>query len=353
MIKVLIVEDSPVARELLTHILTSDPAILVVGTASNGVEALDAVRQQRPDVITMDIYMPLMDGFEASRRIMETFPTPVVIVSGHLEGKEVGSAFHAIEAGALAVVRRPLGLKHPESEAASKELIQTVKLMSEIKVVRRTPGATKARTAAPPAIFMPLPKITEIQAVAIGASTGGPLVLQRILSGLPRDFPVPVLIVQHIAQGFVEGFAQWVSGASRFPVSIASQGERIVAGHGYVAPDGFHLGLASGSKIALSGLAPENGLRPSISHLFRSVAQVLGPAAVGVLLTGMGKDGAEELKTLKDMGAITIVQDEASSVVYGMPGEAIRLDAATYVFSPETIAATLVALVKNTKRQPS
>ena len=349
MIKVLIVEDSPVAREFLTHILTSDPAIRVVGTAGNGVEALDAVRQQKPDVITMDIYMPMMDGFEATRRIMETFPTPIVIVSGRLEGKEVVSAFHAIEAGALAVVRRPLGIKHPESEAASKELIQTVKLMSEIKVVRRIPWATKAHVVAPLTIAMPLPRSTSIQAVAIGASTGGPLVLQKILSGLPPDFPVPVLIVQHMAQGFVEGFAQWLSEASRFPVRVASQGERAVAGHGYVAPDGFHLGLENGLKITLSGLAPENGLRPSVAHLFRSVAQVLGPAAIGVLLTGMGKDGAEELKTLKETGAITIAQDEASSVVYGMPGEAVRLEAAAYVLPPETIAATLIALIRDKK----
>ncbi len=349
MINVLIVEDSPVARELLTYILTSDPAIRVVGTASNGVEALEAVRQKKPDVITMDIYMPMMDGFEATRRIMETFPTPIIVVSGHLEGKEVEAAFHAIEAGALAAVRRPSGIKHQESEEASKELIQTVRLMSEIKVVRRTHGATKARFVAPSAVSMPLQRTTEIQAVAIGASTGGPLVLQKILSGLPQDFPVPVLIVQHIAQGFVEGFAEWLSGASRFPVSIASQGDRVVAGHGYVAPDGFHLGLESGLKIALSALPPENGLRPSVSHLFRSTAQVLGPAVIGVMLTGMGKDGAGELRTLKEGGAITIVQDEASSVVYGMPGEAIRLDAAVYVLPPETIAATLVALVKNSK----
>jgi two-component system chemotaxis response regulator CheB len=345
-IKVLIVEDSPVAREFLTYILTSDPAIQVVGTANNGVEALESVKQKKPDVITMDIHMPMMDGFEATRRIMETFPTPIVIVSGSTRATEVASTFRAIEAGALAIVRRPVGINHEAFEAASRELIQTVKLMSEVKVVRRIPRAAKTRIVAQPAISIPLQRTTGIQAVAIGASTGGPPALQKILSGLPENFPVPILIVQHIAHGFVDGFAEWLSGASHFPVSVASHTERVVAGHGYVAPDGFHLGLDSGLRITLSNLAPENGLRPSVSYLFRSIAQVLGPAAVGVLLTGMGRDGAEELKTLKEGGAITIAQDEESSVVHGMPGEAIKLGAATYVLPPEEIAVILAALMK-------
>ena len=346
-IKVLVVEDSPVAREFLAYILTSDPAIRVVGTANNGVEALETVRQKKPDVITMDIHMPMMDGFEATRKIMETFPTPIVIVSGSSGGKEVVSTFRAIEAGALAVVRRPPGINHEEFEAASKELIQTVKLMSEVKVVKRIPHTVHARIVAQPTISISLLRTAGIQAVAIGASTGGPPVLQKILSELPQGFPVPVLIVQHIAQGFTEGFAEWISNASGFPVRVASHGERLAPRHGYVAPDGFHLGLENGLRIALSSLAPENGMRPSVSYLFRSIAQVLGPAAVGVMLTGMGRDGAEELKTLKEMGAITIAQDEESSVVHGMPGEAIKLGAATYVLPPESIAAALVSLTTN------
>lgn len=348
-IKVLVVEDSPVAREFLTYILTSDPAIRVVGTANNGVEALETVRQKKPDVITMDIHMPMMDGFEATQKIMETFPTPIVIVSGSLGEKEVASTFRAIEAGALAVVRRPPGVNHEEFEAAAKELIQTVKLMSEVKVVKRIPQPLPARIAAQPKISTPLLKTAGIQVVAIGASTGGPPVLNQILSGLPQGFPFPVLIVQHITQGFTEGFAEWISNASGFPVRVASHGECLAPRHGYVAPDGFHLGLDSGLRIALSSLAPENGLRPSVSYLFRSIAQVLGPAAVGVLLTGMGRDGAEELKTLKEMGAITIAQDEDSSVVHGMPGEAIKLGAATYVLSPEGITAMLAGLLKQVK----
>jgi two-component system chemotaxis response regulator CheB len=349
MTKVLIVEDSPVAREFLTYILTSDPAIQVVGTANNGVEALEALRRYKPDVITMDIHMPMMDGFEATRRIMETTPIPIVIVSGSSGTMEVASTFKAIEAGALAVVRRPAGINHQEFEAASRELIRTVKLMSEIKVVKRIPRVARPPAAVPMPMALPPQGTGAIRAIAIGASTGGPPVLQQILAGLPQGFPVPVLIVQHISLGFVKGFTEWLSNASRFPVRVAVHGERLIPGHGYVAPDGFHMGLESGLQIALNSLPPENGLRPSVSHLFRSVAQVLGPAAIGVLLTGMGRDGAEELKVLKETGAVTIVQDQASSVVNGMPGEAIKLGAATHVLPPEGIAALLTGLVQQVK----
>lgn len=347
MIKVLVVEDSPVAREFLTYILTSDPAIQVVGTANNGVEALKSLEKNRPDVITMDIHMPLMDGFEATRRIMETIPTPIVIVSGSTGVNEVSGTFRAIEAGALAVVRRPHGINHEEFETGSRELIQTVKLMSEVRVVKLIHRISKTLEAILP--VQPSQRTTGIQAIAIGASTGGPLALKDILSGLPRGFPVPVLIVQHIAKGFVDGFTEWLSGASQFPLSVASHGERLAPGHGYIAPDDFHMEVDFGLKIVLSDFAPENSVRPSVSFLFRSMAQVFGPAATGVLLTGMGRDGAEELKTMKDKGAITIAQDEESSVVYGMPGEAIKLGAAIYVLPPKSIAAILTDLVKQVK----
>jgi two-component system chemotaxis response regulator CheB len=353
-IRVLIVEDSPVAREFLTYILTSDPDIQVVGVAKNGEEALDAVRELRPSVITMDIHMPIMDGFEATRRIMETVPTPIVVVSGSTAATEVSSTFRALEAGALAVVLRPSGINHASFETGSKELILTVKLMSEIKVVRRIsrmqpkplPGAVIRAQA--------LKMTSEIQVIAIGASTGGPPVLKKILSSLPKGFPLPILIVQHIASGFAPGFAEWLSAASGFPVRIASHGEILLAGHGYLPADGFHLGVTNGPRIVLSDDPPENnGLRPSVAFLFRSAARVLGPRAVGILLTGMGHDGAVELKMMKESGAITIAQDEESSVVHGMPGEAIRLDAATYILPPAGIAATLSTLLDNGKEESS
>ncbi|HJZ11810.1 MAG TPA: CheB methylesterase domain-containing protein, partial [Acidobacteriota bacterium] len=185
----------------------------------------------------------------------------------------------------------------------------------------------------------------EIQIVAIGASTGGPIVLQTILSLLPKNFPAPILIVQHMATGFTEGFAQWLTESTGFPVHLAVDGQNPMFGNAYVAPDGLHMRLDKVGRIGLVNDEAVNGLRPSASYLFRSVLHVCGAKSAAILLSGMGKDGAEELKLLKERGALTIVQDKESSVVFGMPGEAIRLDAATYVLAPEKIAGALKTLV--------
>ena len=340
LIKVLVVEDSPVVREFLVHVLGSYPEIRVVGTASDGEEALDAVRRHRPDVITMDIHMPKMDGLEATRHIMETDPTPIVIVSGSTDPHETAMMFRAIEAGALAVLMRPNGIGHPDHETTARELVQTVKLMSEVKVVRRWPRTLRAAPVAMGLAQAP----AKVRIVAIGASTGGPPVLQTILAALPEDFPAPVLVVQHMAAGFVRGFAEWLAQSSRLPVQVAAHGESPLPGHVYLAPDGFHMKVARGGRIALTRDEPENGLRPSVSCLLRSVAEVYGGNAVAGLLTGMGRDGAEELRLLKEKGAVTFAQDKDSCVVHGMPGEAIRLDAAMLVLPPEKIAAVLTSL---------
>ena len=345
MIKVLVVEDSPVIREFLVHVLNSDPEIHVIGTAQNGQEAIETLRNKKPDIITMDIHMPGMDGYEATHRIMETQPVPIIIVSGSTSVAEVAMNFKAIEAGALAIMARPKGIGHPDYEATTKELIQTVKLMSEIKVVKRWPR-TKKKTPPPTPGVEVRKALQAIHVVAIGASTGGPIALQTILSGLPRDLSVPVLIVQHISAGFLGGFVRWLAQSSGFPVHIASEGEYLLPGHAYVAPEGFHMMVKNRNHIALSTAEPDNGLRPSVSYLLKSVAQVFGQNAIGVLLTGMGKDGAQELRLMKDKGAITIAQDKASSIVHGMPGEAIKMSAATYVLPPERIAALLTSLVK-------
>lgn len=344
MIKVLVVEDSPVIRDFLVHILDSGPEMQVIGTAGDGEKAIESAVRLKPDVITMDIHMPKMDGLEATKRIMEVMPTPIVIVTGSSAAREVATAFHAMEVGALAVVPRPRGISDPEYETTAKELIQTIRLMSEVKVVRRLPHLIKKLALPTPAAKVEAVP-AEIKLVVVGGSTGAPLVLQAIFSHLPKEFPVPVLTVQHIAAGFISGFAEWLNAASALQIRIAIDGEYLLPGHVYLAPDGLHMGVADGNRVMLSKDTPENGLRPSVSYLFRSAAQVFGKNAVGVLLTGMGNDGAEELKLMKDKGAVTIAQDKESSIVHGMPGEAIALGAATYVLPAEEIASALITVV--------
>lgn len=350
MIKVLVVEDSPVVREFLVHILAADPGIQVIGTASDGEQAIEAVACKRPDVVTMDIHMPRLDGLQASRRIMETHPTPIVIVSGSTDPREVATTFRAIEAGVVAVLRRPAGIGHPDHEANARELVQTVKLMSEVKVIRRWPRAGSSRVEAAHPVELSRPQ-GEIRAkvIAIGASTGGPSVLQTILAALPADLPVPVLIVQHMAVGFTQGFVQWLAQTSGVPVHLATHGDSVQPGHAYLAPEEFQMRVEQGGRIALKKDAPENGLRPSVSYLFRSVAEIYGRDALAGLLSGMGRDGAEELRLLREKGALTFVQDKDSSVVHGMPGAAIELNAATLVLSPDRIAATLINVLKDKK----
>ena len=356
MIKVLIVEDSSVVREFLVYLLGSDPDIRVVGTASDGEQAIKAVKRYRPDVITMDIHMPKMDGLEATRRIMETDPTPIVIVSGSTDPHENTTTFRAMEAGALAVLARPTGIGHPDHETTASELVQTVKLMSEVKVVRRwpqtrrepvLPSAAQALVGKPARVPGKIP--VKIKVIAIGASTGGPPVLQTILAMLPKDFPLPVLIVQHMASGFVTSFVEWLAQSSGLPVHVAMHGELMLPGHVYVAPDECQMKVEHGGKIVLTKDEPENGLRPSVSYLFRSLAAVYGGGTIAGLLTGMGRDGAEELRLLKEKGAVTFAQDKDSSVVHGMPGEAIKLDAATFILAPDKIAAVLTDLANNKK----
>lgn len=351
-IKVLVVEDSPSVREFLVYLFASDQEIQVIGTANNGAEALEVVKDKKPDVITMDLHMPKMDGYTATRAIMENFPTPIVIVTGSSSTDRMATTISALEAGALAVTKRPAGIGHPDHAATVRELIQTVKLMSEIKVVRRWARRRMPAPAEPGAIrpdiahfSAPLPK--NIRLVAIGSSTGGPLVLQQIFSGLPKNFPVPVIVVQHIAAGFTEGFVEWLADSTGFPISVATDGEIMEPGHVYIVPNGYQAAVDSYGRIALKKDGSENGHCPSVSRLFHSVATAYGPNAIGILLTGMGKDGAAELGLMKAQGAVTIAQDKESSVVHGMPGVAIELGAASYVLSPDKIAAVLTNLANH------
>ncbi len=345
-IKVLIVEDSAVVRELLVRILETDPEIVVADCAQDGAEAIEKLATAKPDVITMDIHMPRMDGYVATRRIMETHPVPIVIVTASYDAGDVARSFRALEAGAVAVLGKPPGPGGPGYEAAARKLVETVKAMSEVRVVKRWPRERMAARAVPAA---PVVAAAEIEVVAIGASTGGPPALHAILAALPKPFPVPIVIVQHIAAGFVQGLADWLAQCTDLPVHLASHGELMLSGHVYLAPDGCHIRLVTGGRISCQDDEPENGLRPAVSCLFRSVAEVYGTRAAGVLLTGMGRDGAAELKLMREAGAVTIAQDKASAVVNGMPGAAVELDAAMHVCAPAEIAALLRELTVKPK----
>jgi two-component system chemotaxis response regulator CheB len=345
-INVLVVDDSRTARMLLVHLLESDPRIHVLDAVDSGQAALELLKDRKPDVVLMDIQMPRLDGFETTRRIMETQPVPIIICTATTDPKEVATTFRAMEAGAVACLEKPVAPEHPDYAEQVRSLLETVKLMSEVKVVRRWPRSRSnlAATAATPAIVEA--RRNGIRLIGIGASTGGPPVLQTIMAGLPKDFSVPLLIVQHIAHGFLSGLVEWLSQTTAWQVHIAGHDTLPLAGHAYLAPDDLHMGVSRSGRIRLTHEEPENNLRPAVSFLFRSMAEICGSDALGVLLSGMGKDGAAELKLMKDNGATTIAQDRESSVVHGMPGEAIELGGATHVLSADKIADTLITLVK-------
>lgn len=341
MIKVLVVDDSAVVRQHLKHLYEADGTMKVCGLAVNGREAVEMASDLKPDVISMDINMPVMNGMEATRRIMETEPVPIVIVSASYQKNDVEKSFLAIEAGAVAILGKPGGDTSAIGMTTRQDLLETIRLMSEIKVVRRWSKGirTKRDAAAPAAISVSAGH--KIEVVAIGASTGGPPVLQTILAGLDSSFPAPVLIVQHIAKGFIGGLVDWLNQTTGMRVSVARHHERAVAGRVYLAPDDMHLGIDGSSRLILSQAEPENGVRPSVSYLFRSALEAFGKATAGVLLTGMGKDGADDLLAIHDAGGVTIAQDRETSVVFGMPGEAVKLGAADHVLAPDLIPPVL------------
>lgn len=336
MIKVLIVEDSLVAQQLLTHILNGEPGIQVIGTAATGDEAIKFVNKTKPDVITMDFYLPDANGLQVARQIMETKPVPIIIVSATWTADQYSEAFSLMDAGAVGTMKRPPGPGHSEHESLAQELIQLVKSMSEIKVVRRS-AKFKAKQFEVAQIPFMMRRL-----VVIGASTGGPPVLDTILSQLPAHYPYPIVIVQHIAEGFLDGLVNWLQPKCKLKIHIAENNQLIEAGHVYIAPDHHHLAVTSQERLILSDAEPENGIRPSVCFLFRSVAKTYGSRAIGILLTGMGRDGAAGLHQMREQGAITIAQDQGTSAVFGMPNEAIKLGAAQFILPPDKIAQSLI-----------
>jgi len=351
-LRVLVVEDSATQRAMIVAALATDPGIEVAGWAANGAEAVARTALLKPDVITMDLRMPVMDGLEATRRIMQQTPTPIVMVTSQLPRDDRELAVRALEAGVLTIMPKPEQVSpgHP-NEQSIRDLVQAVKTMAKVKPIRRwaperlgkapapaIPAAPAASTAPPAAVPPARPRI-----VAIGASTGGPQAIQTILTALPASFPLPVLVVQHIAAGFESGLVDWLRPQCALPVELAATGRRLDHRQILIAPSGRHL-VVHGGAVELSLDPPVGAHRPSATALFQSVAREYGPAAVGVLLTGMGDDGATGLRDMKRRGATTIAQDEASSVVWGMPAAAIAMGVVDRVLPPEQIGPALVGL---------
>jgi two-component system chemotaxis response regulator CheB len=343
MIRVLVADDSATVREHIVYLLGEDPALEVVGIARDGVEAVEQAERLKPDVIVMDIHMPRMNGYEATRRIMERVPTPIVTVSASISRDEVAMTFEALKAGAVTVVDKPGGLDHPTYAESARRLVETVKLMAEVKVVRRWPRRERAAPLPPVATHLD----RTIRLVALGASTGGPQVIAEILAKLPADLAAPLLVVQHIAPGFTDGLVEWLDQGTRLKVKLAESGELAQPGTVYLSRDGFQMGITNDGRLRQTKDPAEEGFCPSASFLFRSVADAYGRLALGILLTGMGRDGAAGLKRLREAGGVTIAQNEESSVIFGMTAEAIRLGAAEHVLAPEQIAAMVRSLVKS------
>ena len=341
MIRVLVVDDSPSICEYLCALFASDPEFQVVGAARNGSETVPLVERLKPDVISMDLTMPGIDGFETTRQIMSSHPTPIVIVSARCDRKSAALSFQVLEAGALSLLGTPAPLGSPGYEASRRELLDTFRAMAGVRVIRRSvrPVLQSLPKVSAPSSGVSLPSL-----IVIGASTGGPPVLHTIISRLPATLPVPIVVVQHITHGFIDGLVDWLGSVTTLPVSTAKDLEIPLPGHVYLAPDGVHLELSRDRRLRLVPGSKEFGVCPAVSRLFRSVTGSYGRTAIGVLLSGMGRDGAEEMLALRRSGGITIAQDAATSVVHGMPGEAIRLGAAIYISPDIGIASLLCSL---------
>lgn len=345
-VRVLIVEDSPVVQQLLAHIVGEDPRLEMAGVASSGEEALRVVERARPDVVSLDIRLPGIDGFEVTKRLMRQHPVPIVVVAADVHDLDI--PMRALQAGALAVVEKPVGLGRADYQAVARHLCTQLHSMSQVKVIRQRAERFSTRTTVvsltPCAAAPPRPQGGRYTALGLVASTGGPPALVKVLSGLPKAFPLPIFLVQHIGAPFVAGFAQWLETACPFPVELGRTGVRPLPGRVYVAPGEAHMTVDRGGAILLTGDAPVCSQRPSGDVLFKSLATAYGAGAVGVLLTGMGEDGARGLLDMRRAGSYTIAEHASTAVIHSMPGTAVRLGAAVEELPLPQVAPRLVAL---------
>jgi two-component system, chemotaxis family, protein-glutamate methylesterase/glutaminase len=351
-IKVFLVEDSPVALSILQKLLESAPDIEVVGTARNGIEALEKIPKAAPDVICTDLLMGKMGGLELTQQLMMHYPRPILVVSQAVQQTDTDTIFRLLEAGAVDVFSKPkTGLKE-DYDRSKDALLYKIRVLSGVKVFKKklstSPSAPPATSTVVPS-KRPIPEPSgsnPLKILAIGGSTGGPQAFHKILSKLPADFPLPIVCVQHISEGFLAGLVGWLDAACLLKVKIAEAGESPLPGHVYYAPEGHHLSVDRQGRFTYSAAPPVSNHRPSVSVTFQALAEVYGSGTIGVLLTGMGRDGADGMKAIAQTSGLTIAQDEASCVIFGMPHEAIQLGAVQHVLDIADIAAFLVKAVR-------
>lgn len=342
----MLVEDSPTVRTLLCHIIDQDPRLALAAVCASAEEALESIDTVAPDVISMDIRLPGIDGLEATRRIMADRPTPIVVVADAIHDTALAIAMNALKAGALSVVEKPAGIGAASYAAMADTIATQLYIMSQVPVIRQriglsTKAPSKANRNGEKAAAQGQPRI-----IGIAASTGGPPALAAVLGALPKDFPIPLLVVQHMGANFMEGFAHWLDGQTKLKVEIAKPGELPEPGYVYVAPGDRHLTLDAQGRVRISSEAPIASQRPAATLLFQSLAKHVGANAAGVILTGMGEDGARGLLELKQAGGFTIAEDASTAVVNGMPAVAAKLGAAGVVLPLDQIGPRLVHLIE-------
>jgi two-component system, chemotaxis family, protein-glutamate methylesterase/glutaminase len=346
-IKVLLVEDSPVALEILQRVLKSAPEILLVGTARNGQEAFELIPKLEPNIICTDFHMARMDGLELTKQVMAKYPRPILVISNSVQADDCQNIFNLMQAGAVDIFPKPIAGTSLDYEQNKERLITKIKILAGVKVFAK-PLPEKTSTVlevVEPAALPAIQISPSIKIVTIGASTGGPQALQKVFSTLPSNFPVPIICTQHISTGFLQGLIDWLALKCRLKISIAKEGELPLPGSVYFAPDNAHLALDLLGRFMYQASGTIDGHCPSITVMFSSIAKHYGKATLGILLTGMGKDGAIGMKEISQAGGITIAQDEASSIIFGMPKEAIALGGVKYILPVQEISSSLLKIV--------
>ena len=343
-IRVLLVDDSPLVLTILSRMLAQSPEIQVVGTARHGKEALELIPQLQPTVICTDYHMPVMDGLEFTKAVMAQYPRPILVISSTVGLDNRDKVFALLAAGAVDVFPKPAGGLGADAEAA-RQIIGKIKILAGVIVFKRSPQGPSTAVPIKGAPVTGAPPLAPVRVVAIGASTGGPQALQEILTQLPSGFPCPVLCVQHISEGFLQGLVDWLAMQCRVKVQVALSGEVPRPGAVYFPEEGTHLTIDNKGRLVSSHQLPVGGHRPAVTVLFNSVAEYYGSSAVAVLLTGMGSDGAAGMQAIARAGGVTMAQDEASCIVFGMPKQAIDAGAVRYILPPSEIGRTLINCV--------